>query len=204
MIDFIALVCVLRIRACGRTEQFQRGDLPALSADVSEAIDSVVALHGVVIGSTARGRALMDSAQTYALSDFDIAVLRGAAQKLSDVVTASPEVFDPTVRDTRRDLNSDIGEDRITAVTKSAPNSQSKSPNRSWKRDWLTCTQQRDSSRRQRERSDCSCERRRYFVYKQCMGFLLGEPEYDPALRCGRGPRHELDAFAVQRYRSSS
>ena len=52
----------------------------------------------------------MDSAQTYALSDSDIAVLRGAAQKLSDVVTATPEVFDPTVRDTVRDLNSDIRE----------------------------------------------------------------------------------------------
>lgn len=88
----------------------EEGELPTLSAEAAEALDSVLALHGVIVGSTARGRELMDNAQAYAHLDFDIAVLRGAAHRLSSVVGEASTVFDREVRETLRGLNDEIGE----------------------------------------------------------------------------------------------
>ncbi len=39
------------------------GELPSLPQPAAEALDSVLALHGVIVGSTVRGRELMDGAQ---------------------------------------------------------------------------------------------------------------------------------------------
>ncbi|WP_395647272.1 hypothetical protein [Terricaulis sp.] len=86
------------------------GDLPDLPYLAAEAIDSVLALHGVIVGSTIRGRELIDGAKAYARTDFEIAVLRSAAQRFAQAVSATSDVFDEEAREVIHDLNAEIGD----------------------------------------------------------------------------------------------
>lgn len=70
-----------------------RGELPELPAHLAEQIESCIALHGILIGSTDRGRAHLRAAREFNDRAIDLQHLGVAARKLSTAVAETKQLF---------------------------------------------------------------------------------------------------------------
>lgn len=99
-------------------------DYPDLTPDVSEALDSVLELHGPILLSTALGRKLLDASSEYLRTEADNAALKQAAKDYGAAVKNSPDLFNKEARELLPELNEDVGAgphpERSTQVAMSA------------------------------------------------------------------------------------
>ncbi|MGH0244409.1 hypothetical protein [Sinorhizobium meliloti] len=86
-----------------------RGDAPELPVTTSEALDSVLALHGPLILSTRRGRQLIDHARTYSADRFDIIQYQAKGQQLLDELKKAPELIEAHALHVLSEATSDMG-----------------------------------------------------------------------------------------------
>ena len=81
--------------ARGLRKQIDTGDFPSLSHDLAEAIESVIAIHGPLILSTALGRELLNKNRAYAATEIDDEKYRETAISLWRDAKSSQRIVFP-------------------------------------------------------------------------------------------------------------
>ncbi len=103
--------------------QIETHDYPDIAPAAAAAINTVIAVHGPMIASTARGQVLMARSRDIAELQADVATYRAAARKFADAIAASNAVTKDTCKVVKR-TNANIGQgphpERSTEVARTA------------------------------------------------------------------------------------
>lgn len=90
--------------------EIEKGGYPEMEPSVGAAFDSVLALHGLVIASTVRGKQLLDRQSVYAQGSVAEAQFKAEARNLAQAVLDAEELVVEDARQLIADINRDIGE----------------------------------------------------------------------------------------------
>ena len=104
--------------------EIESGDHPDMAVAVGEALDSVIALHGPVIYSTARGRELAECARSFEAHREGGAAYKQAAQHIAAAIDEAKQAVTELARETIKLAVSEIGEgkhpERSTDIAQTA------------------------------------------------------------------------------------
>ena len=90
--------------------EIKSGDCPAMAVPAGEALDSVIALHGPVVYSTARGKELVERARAFEADGLDVSAYKSAAQQVATAIDEADEAVTKLARETIRQASDEIGE----------------------------------------------------------------------------------------------
>jgi Leucine-rich repeat (LRR) protein len=99
------------------------GNLPKLSVELDEALNSLLSLHLLLMSSSAEGRAINEESVYFDMSKSEREDLRAAAIALSDELTKSPLVIDPKAAEFILEGAKGIGEGHRPEVSASVGHS---------------------------------------------------------------------------------
>ena len=104
--------------------EIKSGDCPAMAVPAGEALDSVIALHGPVVYSTARGRELLGRARAFAADGLDVSAYKPTARQVATAVGKAEEAVTELAREAIKQASDEIGEgkhpERSTQIARSA------------------------------------------------------------------------------------
>ena len=90
--------------------EIKSGDCPAMAVPAGEALDSVIALHGPVVYSTARGKELVERARAFAADGLDVSAYKPTAQQVATAIGKAEEAVTELAREAIRQASDEIGE----------------------------------------------------------------------------------------------
>ena len=93
-------------------ELVAKGELPEADLSIAEALDTVVALNGTVILSTARGRELIARSTEYDRTQLEFEILKTELEKLADTVQSSRNLFTQEAKEATWESIEDAGKGR--------------------------------------------------------------------------------------------
>lgn len=89
--------------------QIEARELPSMSEQTEEASESFFALHGTLIGSTARGRELLNNARAYQQAHPDTEDLKKIAVEVAKAIANEKKIIEHDAAKTVLDVNNGIG-----------------------------------------------------------------------------------------------
>lgn len=94
-------------------KEIARGELPNLETKLDEPLDSILAIHGVSVLSTSRGKELISLSKQYNEQSTEDATYKDAAEPFVQAVQESKDLFESDIREEVEPFNRDIGEGRF-------------------------------------------------------------------------------------------
>ena len=90
--------------------EIKSGDCPAMAVPAGEALDSVIALHGPVVYSTARGKELVERARMFSSDGLSVSDYKPTAQQVAAAIDKAEAAVTELARETIKQASDEIGD----------------------------------------------------------------------------------------------